>query len=384
MHLILELALGAIALVWVVQGTRAIRGMAKLPRLADVTPLPDTDCPSVSILVAARDEAAKLPRAVATLLAQDYPRYEVIAVDDRSRDATPHILDEFSQKGGNLKVIHIADLPKGWLGKPHALSTAYQEAVGDWLVFADADVRFAPDLLRRALALALEKQWDHLTLVGLMDLAGFWEKTAITYLGLGFTLGVEAWRVSDPHSRRYLGMGYFQLLRRSAYNAVGTHSRLAMEVVDDMKLGKLVKLGGFHSGVAIAEEGIRLRWYEGLGGIVQGSIKNAFAFDDYSVLRVVERVLAILAVSLLPSLAFLLSAGLTRLLAAVSVIVALTVHAWCARKARVSWLYGFTHPIGACIMCYILLHATFITLWQGGVVWRDTFYSLKELRKGLV
>lgn len=100
--------------------------------------------------------------------------------------------------------------------------------------------------------------------------------------------------------------------------------------------------------------------------------------------RVAQRMLAIIAVSLLPFLALLLGSGLTRFFAAASVIVALMVHAWCARKARVSWLYGFTHPIGAFILCYILLHATILTLWRGGIVWRDTFYSLKELRKGLV
>lgn len=384
MPLFLNLLLGTIAVLWVAQGARAFLGMAKLPRLADVTRLPDSDCPSVSILVAARDEAAKLPQALPTLLAQDYPRYEVIAVDDRSRDATFEILEKFSQEYKNLKVIRLADLPKGWVGKPHALTAAYREAAGDWLVFTDADVRFATDVLRRALALALEKRWEHLTLLGSMDLADFWEKTTITYFGLGFTLGVEPWRVSNPRSRHYLGMGYFQLLRRSTYEAIGTHKRLAMEIVDDMKLGKLVKLGGFRSGVATAEERIRLRWYEGLGDIVRGATKNVFAFDDYSIGRVVGRALAVFAVSLLPFLTLPLSSGLTRLFAAVAVIVAFTVHAWCARTARVSWLYGFTHPIGACILCYILVRATMVTLWRGGVIWRDTFYSLKELRKGLV
>jgi hypothetical protein len=251
-------------------------------------------------------------------------------------------------------------------------------------VFTDADVRFAPDLLRRALALVLEKRWDHLTLMGLMDLGDFWEKTAIIYFAAGFTLGLEPWRVSDPRSRHYLGVGYFQLLRRSTYEAIGAHQRLAMEVVDDMKLGKLVKLGGFRSGVATARERIRLRWYQGLSDIVRGVTKNVFAFNDYSIRRVVERVLTIFTFSLLPFLALLLSSGVTRLFAAVGVILAFTLHAWCARTARVSWLYGFTHPIGACILCYILLHATMVTLRRGGVVWRDTFYSLNELRKGLV
>ena len=384
MALLLEMLVGAIALLWVVQGTRAFRGMSKLPPLADVTPLPDADCPRVSILVAARDEAAKLPEALPTLLAQDYPRYEVIVVDDRSRDATREILDEFSRADKKLKVLHLTDLPNGWLGKPHALATAYGEATGDWLVFADADVRFAPDLLRRALALVLQRRWDHLTLLGTMDLTGFWEKAVISYFGLGFTLGVEPWRASDPRSRRYLGMGYFQLLRRAAYEAIGTHRRLAMEIVDDMKLGKLVKLGGFRSGVAAANDRIRMRWYEGLRNIVRGTTKNVFAFDDYSIRRVVERVLAVLAVSLLPFVALLLSSGLTRILAAVSVIIGVALHAWCARTARVSWFYGFTHPIGACILCYLLLRGTVVTVRRGGVVWRDTFYSLKDLRKGLV
>jgi len=384
MALLLEMLVGAIALLWVVQGTRAFRGMSKLPPLADVTPLPDADCPRVSILVAARDEAAKLPEALPTLLAQDYPRYEVIVVDDRSRDATREILDEFSRADKKLKVLHLTDLPNGWLGKPHALATAYGEATGDWLVFADADVRFAPDLLRRALALVLQRRWDHLTLLGTMDLTCFWEKTVISYFGLGFTLGVEPWRASDPRSRRYLGMGYFQLLRRAAYEAIGTHRRLAMEIVDDMKLGKLVKLGGFRSGVAAANDRIRMRWYEGLRNIVRGTTKNVFAFDDYSIRRVVERVLAVLAVSLLPFVALLLSSGLTRILAAVSVIIGVALHAWCARTARVSWFYGFTHPIGACILCYLLLRGTVVTVRRGGVVWRDTFYSLKDLRKGLV
>jgi len=384
MALLLRLLVGAIALLWVVQGTRAFRGMSKLPPLADVTPLPDADCPRVSILVAARDEAAKLPEALPTLLAQDYPRYEVIVVDDRSRDATREILDEFSRADKKLKVLHLTDLPNGWLGKPHALATAYGEATGDWLVFSDADVRFAPDLLRRALALVLQRRWDHLTLLGTMDLTGFWEKAVISYFGLGFTLGVEPWRASDPRSRRYLGMGYFQLLRRAAYEAIGTHRRLAMEIVDDMKLGKLVKLGGFRSGVAAANDRIRMRWYEGLRNIVRGTTKNVFAFDDYSIRRVVERVLAVLAVSLLPFVALLLSSGLTRILAAVSVIIGVALHAWCARTARVSWFYGFTHPIGACILCYLLLRGTVVTVRRGGVVWRDTFYSLKDLRKGLV
>ncbi len=169
--------LGAIALLWSVLGLRMLRGMAGVPRLAGVIPLSDGECPTVSLLFAARDEAARLPQALPTQLAQDYPRYEVIAVDDRSRDATQQILDECVGHRKNLKVIHLTELPKGWLGKPHALNVAYGDAKGEWLVFTDADVRMGPDLLRRALALAKGKGWDYLTCLPTPELRRFWEKT---------------------------------------------------------------------------------------------------------------------------------------------------------------------------------------------------------------
>jgi len=250
-----------------------LRGMAGVPRLAGVMPLPDGECPKVSILF----EAAKLPQALPTQLAQDYPRYEVIAVDDRSRDATPQILDEFAGHHKNLKVIHLTELPKGWLGKPHALHVACGHAKGEWLVFTDADVRMGPDLLRRAVALVKGKGWDYLTCLPTPELRSFWEKAFMSYWSLGFDLGQAPWKLSDPRSRRYLGVGAFQLLRRSVYEAIGTHQRLAMEVLDDFKLGKLVKQGGFPSGVALGAEWVQLRWQDGLSGIVSGLMKNSFA-----------------------------------------------------------------------------------------------------------
>src|SRR5438445_3754025 len=79
----------------------------------------------------------------------DYPDLEVIAVDDRSRDATGRILDEFAAAHPCLRVVHVAELPAGWLGKPHALQKAYEASTGEWLLFTDADVRFKPDVLRR-------------------------------------------------------------------------------------------------------------------------------------------------------------------------------------------------------------------------------------------
>jgi len=185
------------ATFWILTAILTYRGMARIPVLTQVTPFDGTSFPRVSILFAARDEAAKLREALASLLALDYPNYEVIAVDDRSEDATLEILNTFAQRDTRLKVAHIAELPQGWLGKPHALEMAYRESAGEWLVFTDADVQFAPDLLRRALALIEQERSDHLTLLAGLDLRGFWEPTAVGYLGVCFALGVRPWPVSN-------------------------------------------------------------------------------------------------------------------------------------------------------------------------------------------
>lgn len=376
----------AIALLWVIQSVRMIAGMAALPQMARVLGMPPDCCPLVSVLVAARDEAERLRAALLSQLEQDYPRFEVIVIDDRSRDATPEILDELAQQHSNLKVIRVGQLPAGWLGKSHALFAGYLEARGDWLVFTDADVQFAPDLLRRALALAEGRQWDHLTVFPQLEAVGFWEKTLVSYFAMAFVLAFEPWRVSDPRSSRYLGVGAFQLLRRSVYEAIGTHRRLALEIADDTKLGKLVKQHGFRSGVALGDAGgmLRVRWQVGLVNLIRGLEKNFFAACGYRASGVAEKLLRILAFSEVPFIALGLGAGLTRGLAAVSALAAMVAHGWAARRLRSLPLVALTQPLGGLILCYAALRSTASALGRRGVIWRETFYSLEELRRGMV
>jgi glycosyltransferase involved in cell wall biosynthesis len=384
MHNIWVALLGVLAFLWVIAAVRIFAGISRMPRLANANLLPDADCPSVSILISARDEAQGLPQCLTALLAQDYPCYEIIVVNDRSRDATAQILGQFAQQNKNLKVIHVRELPKGWLGKSYAMVTAYRHATGEWLVFTDADVRFGSDLLRRSLGLVKSKQWDHLSVLFFMDLVGFWEKTAIAWWFLSAISWLEPWRVSDPKSRRYFGSGAFQLLRRTAYEGIGTHQRLAMEVVEDIKLGKLVKQRGFRSGVALTGDMVRLRWYQGLGGIINGLTKNTFPACDYNLGILVLNLSLLFTFHLLPYLVLVFARGLPQALAGVSALVILIVRFYTDRYFRISPLYGFTNPLGAALFFYLLLRSAFLIRRRGGVVWRDTFYPLDELRRGVV
>jgi glycosyltransferase involved in cell wall biosynthesis len=384
MHLFWLALFGLIALFWMTYGLKIAYGALRLPWLKDYAPAADADCPRVSVLFAARDEEAKLPGALATLVAVNYPGLEIVAVDDRSTDATARILDEFAANHPQLRVVHVRELPASWLGKPHALQKAYEASSGEWLVFTDADVKFRPDALRRVVALARARGLDHLALLGDVERSGFWDTVLITFFGMGFQLAADLHAVSNPNSRAYVGVGAFQMLKRSVYELCGTHRRLAMEVIDDMKLGKLVKQGGFRSGVAVAQDAVSVEWHLGLENLIRGLEKNFFAAAGFSVGMVALQIAAMLLFNVAPFVGLAFGGGWIRVLAGISVVVALGFHLGGDAVMRVPPWYCLTLPLGATVFSYILLRSTVITLRQGGIYWRETFYKLDELRRGLV
>ncbi|HEY2352203.1 MAG TPA: glycosyltransferase [Candidatus Acidoferrum sp.] len=384
MHVFAILIFASVVLFWIFVTLHIAYGTWHFPWLKDFAPATDSAAPRVSLLFAARDEQEKLPAALATLAALDYPRLEIIGVDDRSQDGTGKILDDFAAAHPRFRALHVTELPAGWLGKPHALQNAYEASTGEWLLFTDADVRFKPDALRRAMALVTKRELDHLSLFGDVEMVGFWETVLITFFGMAFHIATNPGGVGNPRSKTYMGVGAFQLLKRSAYEASGTHRRLAMEVIDDMKLGKLVKQAGFRSGVGLAQDSVVVRWHAGAHNVIRGVTKNFFAGTGFSVPRVVVSIAGLLLTNVLPFAGVAFGHGWVRILAAASVVLALSVHAGVDVVLRVSPLYCFSVPMGAVLFSYMLLRSTVLTLKQGGIIWRGTFYPLDALKRGAV
>jgi hypothetical protein len=398
--------LGLIALGWLLAAIDLARGALVIPALNQV-PVPlrpaqagryrgdprgpaadlkdsSVGLPRVSILFSALDEAEKLPAALATFLAMDYPDYEVIAVDDRSEDATGSILDAAARANPRLKVVHVTSLPTGWLGKPHGLQQAFEHSTGEWLVLTDADVRFQPDILRTTIALAEERHWDHLTLLCHAEMFTPGEKIAMTFFAMSFLLSLRPWRASDPRSRAYVGIGAFQLIRRGAYEKMGTHRRLAMEVVDDLKVGKLVKQAGLRSGIAKAGRAVCVHWHAGLGRIIRGTTKNFYATTGFRLWVVCGQVAGILLAFVLPWVALPLVHGWARIFAVTAIVLPVMAQAGAALEFEESPLYAATQPLGALIFAWMIVRSTIVTLRQGGIRWRGTFYAIEELKRGVV
>jgi glycosyltransferase involved in cell wall biosynthesis len=380
-------ALALFALVgafWLFYGLRVAVGAFRLSWLKDFPPAKNADCPKISLIFAARDEEEKLAAALNTLISLDYPHLEIIGVDDRSTDGTARILDEFAAGHERVKPVHVSQLPTDWLGKPHALQSGYEQSTGDWLLFTDADVRFKPDSLRRAIQFVLDRKLEHLTLLTDAEMHGFWETVVLTFFGSAFSLGNDAPSAGNPNSRAYVGVGAFQLVRRKAYEASGTHRRLAFEVIDDMKLAKVIKQAGFRSAVGVSGDFIVVRWHSGLGSLVRGTTKNFFAAFGYRLDFAIASVIGVLLVNVVPLLGLILGHGWIRILSAVSVAIALGFQLGVDLAMRVSPWYALTYPLGATICAYMAARSVVVTLWRNGVTWRGTFYPLNELRRRMV
>jgi chlorobactene glucosyltransferase len=250
-----------------------------LPRLSRAR-LPGKPLPPVSIPVPARDEERGVAAGVGSPLAQDYPDFEVVVVDDRSTDRTGEILRELAAANPRLRVIRGEEPPRGWLGKPHALWQAARAARGEIFLFVDADVRYHPDALREAVGFLEARGVDFLALFPRLETNGFWESVLMAYLPVSVFFG-PGWLAHSRRSRWIAaGGGAGNLVRRRAYEAVGGHEALRDSVIDDIRLARTVKRAGFPVALVRAEDRLAVRMYRGFREVWDGFTKNvAYGFD---------------------------------------------------------------------------------------------------------
>jgi len=380
-----------LALAWFWRIADAALGVHKIADIAR----PEWDrrpCgnPRVSVIVPARNEEADIERTLTSLLALDYDNYEVIAVDDRSIDRTAEIIDELAasragaSRTSRFSVIHVRELPSGWLGKTHAMWSAGKQATGEWLLFTDADVIFRPDSLRRAVAYVESVRADHLVMFPRIIMKTPGERMMIAFFQTLFVFGHRPWKVADPSSQDHIGVGAFNLVRRSVYESVGSYQRLRMEVLDDMKLGKVVKEAGYAQRNVFGEDLISLHWAQGTLGIVRNLTKNFFAILSFQWPRTLLTCVALALLNLWPFAGFCLAHGGARLPYAIALFSMFLIYLGMSWKSPIRPYYFFLHPISSTLFIYTLLRSMCLTLARDGVVWRGTKYPLDELRRGRV
>jgi glycosyltransferase involved in cell wall biosynthesis len=358
-------------------------GNRKILFLRDL-PLPAGPLPSLSVVVAARNEEQDMERALSTLQAQDYPGLEFVVVDDRSEDSTGAILDRMALADPRIRVIHLTELPVGWLGKNHALQRGAEAASGEFLLFTDADVRFEPSSLRRAGGFAVARGLDFLSVSPHIEADGIILKAFMGIFTFFFALMFLPWRARIQGSKRFVGIGAFNMVRRTFYFRHGGHEPIRLRPDDDLQLGRFAKLRGARQDLLFGTGTLAVRWYPSVGAMVRGLEKNAFTVYNYSFARVVLSVPLVVALNLAPFVGALLPIGPARW---VFLAASLCVVAACADGARFHGLArwcGLFYPAILPFFGFIVLRAVFLAALRGGIFWRGTFYPLDSLRANKV
>lgn len=383
MELFLLLLAAGTLLLYIALSLEVTIGNRSIAFLKDIPPL-EGDFPRVSIVIPARNEERNLEEALRSVLAQDYPNVEIVVVDDRSTDRTGEILDRMAAADPRLQVVHVTELPPGWLGKNHALELGSEGATGDFLLFTDADVVMEPTAVRRAVARMEAKELDHVTSSPEIERTGLLYEMFIGTFAVFFAMYTKPWKVGDPKASQHIGIGAFNLVRTSGYRAVGGHRPIALRPDDDLKLGKLLKKNGYRQEFLFGHGMLRVEWYASIRELVRGLTKNAFPAVDYRLSVVILSTLAQLAVNVWPFLAVFGTTGATRLLNLSICLLILVLCAVNAPLAGVRRWYGIGYPVASLLFLYILWRSTLLILWTGGIEWRGTRYPLADLKANKV
>ena len=338
--------------------------------------------PQVAVVLAARDEAPTVEPALRSLLERSAPHTRVVAVDDRSTDGTTEILARLADEHARLTVVRVDELPAGWLGKNHALDRG-AAAAGEveWILFTDADVVFAPGAVEAAARYAATRELDHLTggpsiRARSLPLAGM-----VAAFGVLFGLFTQPWRAPIAGARSAVGIGALNLVRRRTYEAAGGHRTLRMCIIDDLGLGRVMKAAGGRSEFVFAGDLAEVEWYPGVGAMMRGLVKNAYAGVDFRFAVAVAATAFIAGLLVAPFVLPWLpgvppeARALSAAAAGLHLLAALRAagHAGLPRAAALLF------PVGLALFLVTLWRSVLTAHLTGQVVWRGTAYPLAEL-----
>lgn len=369
--------------LWLVGAFLTWRGITRQKRLTPVAyDADDDDPPLVSILVPARNEEHRvLGASVRSMLAQDYQRLEVVAVNDRSTDATGSILRSIANTNPRLRVIDGVDPLPQWLGKPHALRQALDASRGEWILATDADMIFDLRAVTTAMTLALAERLDAVTLIPHIHCLSFWERVFMPAFGWFMLMALPIERVNDPRRAEAVGVGGFFLMRRRALERIGGYEAVRGEVAEDLRVAEELKRTGARLRIEYAPELVSTRMQTNFREIWEGFTKNLFAGAKFSFWRAVGAALVVLVFSVAPPVIaivcaiFVLSGGggiWVQLFIPTLLVWAIqaATFALVNRTWDVPIAYAFTMPLGHALFVAILLNSAVRVATGRGVMWK--------------
>lgn len=349
----------------------------------------DRELPFVSVLVPARNEESKIGRCLDSLLAQDYPNYEIVVIDDRSTDRTGEIIEAYARRDSRIKFVKGKDAPDGWIGKCNALAHAVGYASGDWYIFTDADTCHTKNSVKDAVSYAVSNKADLVSFIPMQELGSFWERLIMPVLLNSFLLGDPFHAVNNPNAKLAYAYGQYIICRRSSYDAVGGHQSVRDEIVEDHAIGRVFKDKGYKILVADGNTLYSVRMYTNLETMWQGWTKNLYSLIDSRVGNLIVILIGINSVAFAPFVeAIMVGSQWTTgditpyLQATTQVVIAQFIFliAWYRRtldhRAGINWAHFFLVPAGSIGVTILYLHASYLVLTGRQVNWKGRRYTV--------
>lgn len=388
--IVTSLAAG-VGLEWIARNLLALRFWRAMFHLQADYPITLETWPSLSVVVPARDEQSNIESCLTSLLAQDYPDLEVIAVNDRSTDDTGRIARDIAARDSRLRVVEIASLPDGWCGKNHAMQGGIEQAGGEWILMHDADCRqVCPGTLRLAMQYAVDTQADMVSLLPEHQYESFWERYLLPVLTGVLMIWFRPSRVNNPRRREAFANGMFMLIRRQAYEAIGTHQAVRGSLIEDIDIARLVKGRGLKLQVAPSTGLFTVRMYISLAQIVRGW-ERIFVGAFRSVWGLTKALGVLVGRGLTPAVTacigwVMVAAGaapawwwqVAAIVGSVSLLAQLIMAARFFSHLKSRWVYGLTYPVACVIVSVLLIKAMFKLRPGGRIIWRDTVYHITK------
>lgn len=377
--MLLQIYAIAVLVYWMALSYYVIINSKKLNYLSSIK-ITSSTSPWVAIIIAVRNEEADLKNALISVCNLDYSNFKIIVVNDRSTDNTGNILKAV-QKDFPIEVINIDTLPQGWLGKNHALFSGYTRSTEEYMLFTDADVIFKKDVLGKAMHFVVKNDLDHLTILPEITTQSSLLKSVLTTFIILLTAMQRPWAAKKSSSKASIGVGAFNLVKRTKYIQAGTHTTIAMRPDDDLQLAALMKAAGGKSDVLYGLNMIEVEWYKSVKEFINGLMKNAFSGFDYNLLKLIGGVMGVLLVFVLPIPVILFFGNTPQKIMLGFTLASQLILFWKMPGSRGQWWFGFTLIYSGIVLIYIFIKAAYKNIRDGGIYWRETFYSLEELRK---
>ncbi|MFN2460113.1 MAG: glycosyltransferase family 2 protein [Candidatus Velthaea sp.] len=375
------------ALAYAARTAGFARTWTRVPVVRDVP-----DAPLVSVVVPARDEERSIAACIDSLLAQSAAAIEVIAVDDRSQDATLAILTGIAARDARLTVVPGDELPEGWVGKPWAAHQGAARARGRWLLFTDADSVHAPWSVTSALAFARARDADAVSIGTLQDLGTLGERAVLpSILGMIFFVLGPFGALNDPaRVGKALANGQYLFVSRAAYDALGGHAALRDRIVEDIAFARRLKRDGrFRLIMAAGEDLARVRMYRSFREIWSGFTKNIYYGPEGNVAALAAGVVFLSSISCVPPLLAVDAARQRRWCDALEALACsaatMASAGWAFHCVRLDRRLGWFQPVGTAVMAAITINSAFAVLTGRGVAWRGRTYRGRaggEIRAG--